>query len=298
MKTQNKNQKTSPKILHRYKEFLQNERQNSSQTVLIYLNFLTLFKKYCKKKLKKEIYNIEIGELREYMNNSGKTLKTASMRRNITILRMFYEWLYSIYNNTEITKILNYLKGIIYKKNDFKLPQILTVEEIGKIRKHLTNLQDIAFFELLYDTGLRRKEIANIKIGNVDLEKQEISIKNGKGNRERIVPFNKKIKGILSNYLKKVSLTTENKLFGYGFSYKNIYTKIHNWAKKAGIKRNIYPHLFRHTRITTLVKNAPKIGLSLPEISLISGCGVPVLTNIYTHLNLNPIKEKLALLDS
>lgn len=241
--------------------------------------------------------DIKIEELREYMNNSGKILKTASLKRNITILRMFYEWLLSVYNNTEITKILTYLKGVIYKKNDFKLPQILAAEEIEKIRDYLTVPQDIAFFELLTNTGLRRKEITGIEIRDIDFEKQEIKIKNGKGNRERIVPFDDRTKIALTEHLESRSLAKTDKLFNSGFSYENIYAKIHNWAKRAGIKRNIYPHLFRHTRITSLVKNAPRIGLSLPEISLISGCGVTTLTNVYTHLNINPIKEKLALLN-
>lgn len=240
---------------------------------------------------------IKIEELKEYMNDSGKTLKTASMRRNITILRMFYEWLFSIHPNIETTKILNYLKGIIYKKNDFKLPQILTAEEIEKIREYLTDLQDIAFFELLTNTGMRRKEITGIRIGDMDLEKQEIIIKNGKGDRERIVPFNSRTKEALTKHLKNSSILKTNKLFNGGFSYENIYTKIHNWAKKVGIKRNIYPHLFRHTRITALVKNSNRIGISLPEISMISGCGIATLMNTYTHLDINPIKEKLALLN-
>ena len=297
MKAQNKNQETSRRLLSKYQQFLQNERQNSPQTVFIYLNFLTLFRKYCRKKFKKEIQGIKIEELREYMNDSGKTLKTASTLRNITILRMFYEWLFSIYNNKESIKILNYLKGIIYKKNDFKLPQILTTEEIEKIREYLIVPQDIAFFELLVNTGLRRKEITGIRIGDVDLEKREIKIKNGKGGRERIVPFDDRTNKTIKKHLESRSLSYTDKLFNGGFSYKNIYAKIHSWARGAGIERNIYPHLFRHTRITALVKNAPRIGLSLPEISLISGCGIKTLTNVYTHLNMDPIKEKLALLE-
>ena len=308
MKTQNKKLKPSRRLLSKYKQFLQNERQNSSQTVFIYLNFLTLFRKYCRKKFKKEMQGIKIEELREYINDSGKTLKTASMKRNVTILRMFYEWLSSVHNcnelindnfskNIKITKILKYLKGIIYKKNDFKLPQILTAEEIEKIREYLTMPQDIAFFELLINTGLRRKEITGIRVGNIDLEKQEIVIKNGKGDRERIVPFDDRTKIALTEHLDNCSLLYSDKLFNGGFSYKNIYAKIHSWARGAGIERNIYPHLFRHTRITALVKNAPRIGLSLTEISLISGCGIKTLTNVYTHLNMDPIKEKLALLE-
>ena len=295
MKTQNK--KASKGILPKYKQFLQNERQNSPQTVFIYLNFLTLFRKYCKKKFKKEIQGIKIEELREYINDSGKILKTASMRRNITILRMFYEWLFSIYNNKESIKILKYLKNIIYKKNDFKLPQILTAEEIGKIREYLTDLQDIAFFELLINTGLRRKEITEIRVGDINFEKREIKIRNGKGNRERIVPFDDRTRKTIIKHLESRFLTQADKLFNGGFSYKNIYAKIHSWARGAGIERNIYPHLFRHTRITTLVKNAERIQITLPEISLISGCGIKTLINTYTHLNIEPIKKKLALLN-
>ena len=231
------------------------------------------------------------------MNNSGKILKTASLKRNATILRMFYEWLFSIYNNKESLKILNYLKVAIHKKSDFKLPQILTAEEIEKIREYLTVPQDLAFFELLTNTGLRRKEITGIEIRDIDFEKQEIKIKNGKGNRERIVPFDNRTKIALTEHLESRSLSITDKLFNSGFSYENIYAKIHNWAKRAGIKRNIYPHLFRHTRITSLVKNAPRINLSLAEISLISGCGIKTLINTYCHLNINPIKEKLALLN-
>ena len=73
------------------------------------------------------------------------------------------------------------------------LPKVLSLKEIGELIKHTTNIKHKCIISLLYSAGLRRSELINLKIKDIDSERMVILVKKGKGNKERLTLLNKEV---------------------------------------------------------------------------------------------------------
>ncbi len=187
------------------------------------------------------------------------------------------------------------------------LPGVLTGKEVERLLKSPSEsdsigIRDKALLELMYATGLRVSEAAEMKMSDLHLDSCYVRCK-GKGGKVRVVPFGRKAEECLVRYLRDfrgnflkaesgsnrpvddgcVFLTYRGK----GFSRKGIWKLIKEYARKAGIEKKISPHTLRHSFASHLLSN----GAPLRVIQEMLGHADISTTQIYTHVDRGRLKK-------
>lgn len=301
-----------PTIQNSIKEFMRYckyEKQLSSKTLQAYsidlsqlLHFL-IEKRYCF-----ELKNISRNELREFIESLSH-LKPKSIKRKIATLKAMFNFL-----EFEEKIDLNPFRKLRLKiKEPKKLPNIMNIGEINtffnilyKSKEDLTpsksfslmeSIRNIVVIELLFATGARVSEIANLKKENIDLVTGSVIIR-GKGEKERIIEIcNNETLEILRQYFLLYSdrIITSGGFFlvnrlGNKISDQSIRNIVKILKNKAGIQRNITPHTFRHSFATFLLEK----DVDIRYISSLLGHSSILTTQIYTHVNREKQKQILS----
>jgi integrase/recombinase XerD len=177
-----------------------------------------------------------------------------------------------------------------------KLPVVLSVQEVQKILAvpditDVRRIRDIAILEVLYGCGLRISELTAIDLSVYVPEVGYMMIR-GKGGKERLVPIGSYAVKAVDRYLEEARSTLGRKkgkecsrLFitqrGTGFSRSGMWKLIHAYIRKAGIRKKVTPHTFRHTFATHLLEG----GADLRVVQELLGHSSINTTQVYTHLN-------------
>jgi integrase/recombinase XerD len=184
-----------------------------------------------------------------------------------------------------------------------KLPVFLNVEEIDAMfllidRSTIEGERNLCMLETLYSCGLRVSELVNLKITELNFIEEYIKV-TGKGNKERLVPIGKTAIKLLQNYLnlirshQKVKKGHEDFVFlnrrGAQLSRVMVFYIIKNLATKAGIKKSLSPHSFRHSFATHLVEG----GADLRAVQEMLGHESITTTEIYTHLDREFLRDNI-----
>ncbi len=155
--------------------------------------------------------------------------------------------------------------------------------------------RDRIVLELLYDTAIRRSELSTIQIKHMDLEGGYIHI-HGKGDRQRVVPVSSRVCELVSNYIFMVRpqcVASDDSgylilnRFGNQMGPNGIWAIVKKHAKKAGIRKNVSTHTFRHTCATHMMKN----GAPVRHIQELLGHESLESTQIYTRVTINDLKK-------
>lgn len=183
-----------------------------------------------------------------------------------------------------------------------KLPEVLTVHEIDAMLDTLdlsspTGQRNKAMIETMYSCGLRVSELVNLKLSNLYLRQGFIRIE-GKGNKERMVPIgNKAMKEIglwleIRRGMLDIRPGEEDMVFlnrrGHRLTRAMVFEIVKNMAARAGIKKNVSPHTFRHSFATTL-----STGADLRAVQEMLGHESILTTEIYTHLDREYLREAI-----
>jgi integrase/recombinase XerD len=159
------------------------------------------------------------------------------------------------------SEILNRKFEIKRLRTQKKLLPALSKNEVQRMFDSATNIKHKMLLKVLYYTGIRLSEARNLKIRDIDFERMQIHIRCGKGNKDRFVTLNERLKIELINYLKNIS---ENQyLFetSHGkYSMRSIQKICQTYSKKVGISKKVTPHTFRRTFATHLIENKNYIG--------------------------------------
>ena len=199
------------------------------------------------------------------------------------------------YINQAINAIKFYYEVVLEMPNRFyaierprpieQLPKVLAKEEIMAIIEHTNNIKHRCIVSLLYSAGLRRIELLNLKLEDIDSKRMVIKVRSGKGNKDRFTILSEKLLGDLRKYYKEWRPT--NFLFeGPGrkaYSPESVSSIVKNAAKKANIKKRVTPHMLRHSFATHLLEN----GTDLRYIQVLLGHRSTKTTEIYTHVATN-----------
>jgi integrase/recombinase XerD len=149
--------------------------------------------------------------------------------------------------------------------------------------------------ELLYDCGIRRAEVARIKLADLDLETGYIKI-HGKGSKERVVPVSGRVCNLVGSYIEMIRHTfLQGKDEGYlilnrwggKMNENGIWAVVKRCADLSGIKKNITTHTFRHTCATHMLKH----GAPIRHVQELLGHESLESTQIYTRVTINDLKE-------
>ena len=184
-----------------------------------------------------------------------------------------------------------------------KLPVFLSVEEIDLIlsfidRSSPEGERNIAMLETLYSCGLRVSELISLKLTNLHVNEGFISVI-GKGNKERLIPIGKSALKLIQNYVTNhrnhiaIKKNSEDMIFlskrGTPITRQMVFYVLKDLAEKAGIKKQLSPHTFRHSFATHLVEG----GADLRAVQEMLGHESITTTEIYTHLDQYFLRENI-----
>lgn len=274
------------------KELVASNSGISIHTRSFYSEALINFAKFISKPLKnatKEDIIAYINFLKENNYKDGTiVLYKVSTKR-------FYQWLFNMQRG-EYPEVIKWLK--VQRKKTTKLPdEMLTLEDIGKLIDTCDNHRDKALLSLFYESAGRASEILNLKLRDYRPDEFGATIQvTGKTGQRRIRIVNSVvyIREWLDLHPKKDNPEFPlflNKYHPYKkIDYQNFIKLLHKISKKSGIKKKIYPHLFRHSRLTHLVK----LGLNESELRAYAGwVGDSQMTRTYVHLSGRDIDDKI-----
>ncbi len=273
--------------INKYLNYLEYERKLSDNTIKSYLNDLKDFDIY----FKGDLLSLSYDDLKKYIA-SLQDKNTRTIAHYLTVINSFYLFLV----NDDIIK-KNPCEDIASPKVNKKLPTFLTEEEVTKLLDiNLFTPYDYrnkAMLELLYATGLRITELCNLKLTDVDLGNCFIRVL-GKGKKERIVPVTDLALKYLVLYAEQYrNIILKDKDSEYLFisnsltniSRQGFFKILKKECKRAGIEKNVSPHILRHSFATHLLKH----GADLRIIQELLGHEDITTTQIYAHL----VNEKL-----
>ncbi|MDA8160020.1 MAG: tyrosine-type recombinase/integrase [Desulfobacteraceae bacterium] len=193
-------------------------------------------------------------------------------------------------------------QGIPYAKRPQRLPRgILTPAEARKVinapdTKCAVGYRDHTILEVLYTTGIRKEELNQLTLADVDYDDGFLRINGGKGNKDRVVPLGRIACRYLENYIKSVRPEFikdpyNHHLFlstrGNRLSKNVVWKLVKKYAKQAKIKKTISPHTFRHSCATAMLRNKADIR----AVQELLGHESLESTQIYTHISINDLKE-------
>lgn len=226
----------------------------------------------------------------------GRFLTPGTRNNLLATLKMFFRWLRS---ENYLATDLN--EKIIYAKVPQQLPRnILTLEEIKKVLENpdmtvCFGYRDRVLMELFYGTGIRLKEIRGIKIGDIDLAGQSLYIREGKGNKERVVPLSPGLCQLITHYLTFLRpVFLRDKVHDYLFCGRKgplalgyISNKVRRYGRKVLGSKKLSPHMFRHACATHMLAN----GADIRHVQELLGHVRITTTQIYTHVTINELKK-------
>lgn len=161
----------------------------------------------------------------------------------------------------------------------------LTIEEQDKLLSVVETFGDLCLFEIELSTGIRREDIVKIEVGSVDLENRKLTFWEGKKGAFHTVPIATSVLPTVKRYLNTLP-KGRKRLFT--FTGRTAYNKLQYYLKKAEIKKKIAFHDLRRT----FVKTAKRKGLSDKAISQITNDKLETISEFYSNLDLDELKEE------
>ena len=294
-------------LVEDFLQYLRHERGQSDNTAKTYAALLGKFVAWAETQKLTDWKAVELKHLMAFLQQervrpladepkeSTKRLSGESVYLEIAALRAFYRF-------AELEKILpaNIAENLSLPRRWKRLPKALSNDEIEKLlapEKPATpdSLCDQAILELAYACGLRLSELKNLRLEQLHLEANFINVI-GKGNKERVVPVGRKAVTALNRFIetgrpKLVTPKSPANVFltkrGTPFAAVTLWLRIKNRVKRAGIERNITPHMLRHSFATHLLEH----GADLRVIQELLGHASIGTTQIYTHVTGNRLRE-------
>ncbi len=252
-------------------------RNYSQKTIKSYIYILEKFLDFAEKK------GLNESTAKDYISKHLSEKNPASVNKEKFAIQFFFN------------EVLHQQLSLPTIKKNKTIPDILTIEEIKKLIKNTTNIKHRLIIKLLYGCGLRVSEIVNLKKDNLDFEEGLIHIKLAKGKKDRFVKIPDSLTDELKNYWE---LNNTEILFpsirGGKLTIATIQAILKNSAKKAGIKKRVYPHLLRHSFATHLLEQ----GTDLRIIQKLLGHSDIKTTQIYTQISQASIKNIKSPLDN
>ncbi len=260
-------------------EFLQKLelKQYALNTAKTYIN---LFERFINHYKNKELTHINENDIRLYLQELVQQGKSHSyINQMINSIKFYYE---------VVLEMPNRFYSIERPIKKESLPKVISLEEVEAIIKNTNNIKHKCIVSLLYSSGLRRNELLNLKLQDIDSKRMVITIKNGKGNKDRQTILSPSVLQDLRTYYKLWK--PQEYLFegpcNKRYTASSILRIVKTAAKKAGIKKNITPHMLRHSFATHLLEN----GTDLRYIQVLLGHNSSRTTEIYTQVAINNIK--------
>lgn len=283
-----------------FQDYLLKEKNYSKHTVLAYSDDVLAFSKFVDTEFEKlEIQEIQYPIIRNWivkLVDSGQ--ENVSVNRKISSLKSFFRFLQKIKVLTE-SPLLKH-KSLKVPKNiqiPFSENEAAAVLSDIEFTNDFDGKRDYLMIDLFYTTGIRRSELINLKLANIDLSNAQIKVL-GKRNKERIIPILPIISQNIKRYLVErlnIERIIDFEFFflskkGLKLSESFVYRKINLYFSGVTSKEKKSPHMLRHTFATHLLNN----GADLNSVKELLGHSSLASTQVYTHNSLAELKKVYA----
>ena len=267
------------------------QRRNYSETtVTTYVKVVAAFARYFNRP-PDQLGPDEIRTYQVYLINEKK-LNPKTVRLHTAALRFFF---------CKTLRRHYPLEEVPYPKAPRRLPTILTQDEVVRLIDAASNLFHRAMLMTAYSTGMRRIEMCQLKVEDVDSERMVIHIREGKGRRDRDVPLSPKLLETLREYWRWMKPqtflfpgTVNGSRADKPITPKVLWEACREAAQRAGITKAVRPHLLRHSFATHLLEG----GADLPTVQALLGHADLKPTSIYLHVSQRHIKAAGTPLDN
>lgn len=283
--------------------YLSIEMKYSIHTVEAYKHDLRAFERFIKSEYEKKeeecpLERADQEDIKKWIISlSDQSISFRSINRKLSALKTYYSFL----KKTKQIEISPFERGIFMLKTDKKQKIPFSEAEIEKVLSYFSSknsfdeVRDRAVIEMLYATGMRRSELANLKVGDVDLIQRQVKIL-GKGDKERYIPIIPELENTLHEYLKLRAEIANKKSEDYLFLVKNgkkiyptlIYRIINSYFSAVTSKKNVSPHVLRHSFASHLLDN----GADLNTVKELLGHASLASTQVYTNTSLVELKRQ------
>ncbi|MDX1957150.1 MAG: site-specific tyrosine recombinase XerD [Leptospiraceae bacterium] len=283
------------KLVENFQEYLSVEKGLSENSIDSYGYDLNKFKSYMEKH-QIDLLEVQTKDIMKFLGEEkSRKISSKTLAREVVAIRQFYKYL-----RDEKQLDFNPTDKIGTPEVMREIPDHLTTAEIDELfnsinEENIYELRDKCIFELLYSSGLRISEACNLKVPDVDLINMSITVE-GKGGRERLVPFGEKALKILNDYFSKSRpeiLKSRNCEYvfvskkGSYINRKSVWRLLNVYILRTGIKKKVTPHTLRHSFATHLLENHA----DLRAVQELLGHIDISTTQIYTHMANKTLKE-------
>lgn len=286
-----------PQNINAFLEYLKFQKRYSSNTISAYETDLVSVSDYLSTQFNENDLNkatsIFIRSWLAGLKEEG--ISSRSINRKISTLKSYYKFQL---RKGEVK--LSPMVSVISPKSGKRLPMYVEKEGIDKLfsktefERGFKGITDKLILFLLYNTGIRRSELLNLKLSQVDFDNKNIKVF-GKGKKERIIPISSELSLEINNYLKEKSnlenvvnssvllVTNKGKQLTTGY----IYNVVKKYLSQVSTIEKRSPHILRHTFATHLMSN----GADLNAVKELLGHSSLAATQVYTHNNIEKLKE-------
>ena len=252
-------------------------RNYSPNTVRTYIHAIEDFARY----FGRSPYRLGPEDIRQYQVHlfRERKLSAGTVEGRTAALRFFFvKTLKRPYIHDQIP----------FPKRQRPLPTVLSQDEVARLIDSAQSLMHRAMLITLYGTGVRRAELCQLKVADVDSKRMVIRVRNGKGGRDRDVLLSDKLLETLREYWRWMKPNTylfpgtvKNWRADVPITTKVVWTAVNEARKRAGIEKRITPHTLRHSFATHMLE----AGADLRTIQVLLGHAELADTAVYLHLS-------------
>lgn len=284
-----------PNFITSFIEYLSFEKKYSEHTIVAYQNDLKSFQQFCKLNYDNDnLVDVNYSQIRSWIVNLvDSDVTNRTVNRKVSSLNTFYKYLQKT-KQLEKNPLINHKALKVSKRVQVPFSEKEITSVINNINEvdDFKSLRNKLIVELFYSTGIRRNELINIKVQDINFFNNSLKIL-GKRNKERVVPLLPSVKDSIQIYLKERNLITDNSDALFMTDKKKklyptlVYRIINEYFSTVSSKVKKSPHVLRHSFATHLLNE----GADLNSVKELLGHSSLASTQEYTHSSLGKLKE-------
>ncbi|WP_298488953.1 tyrosine-type recombinase/integrase [uncultured Maribacter sp.] len=284
-------------VLVPFLDYLGLEKKYSIHTVLAYKKDIQEFMSFCEEEHSiSDIVNIEYTIVRSWLVTlSENKISNRTINRKIASLKAYYKFLQKV-GDIKISPLVKHRALKISKKIEVPFSETEMEKMLSQItfNEGFEGVRDKLIIDVLYATGMRRAELINLKLSDLDLRQGVLRVL-GKRKKERIIPLLAKTIKLFNSYIEERNALTKINDFEYLFLLKSgnkiyetfVYRIINGYFSKVSSKVKKSPHILRHTFATHLLNK----GADLNAVKELLGHSSLASTQVYTHNGIEELKK-------
>ena len=249
-------------------------KRYAENTVNTYCSMFGRFLTYYNNTKLEDLTEIEIKAFMKYLIKEGKS--DSFINQMINAIKFYYEVVLQMPNR------FYELERPIKRE---QLPKVVSKETVFAMIEYTQNIKHKCFIAMIYSAGLRRSELLNLKLKDIDSDRMTVRIESGKGGKDRFTTLSVQLLALLREYFKeyhpKVYLFEGQK--GGKYSAESVLKVVKASAKRAGSHQRVTPHMLRHSFATHLLED----GIDIRKIQHLLGHNSLKTTEVYTHVAIN-----------